>query len=259
MFIKTIFIFALTVLIFSCEQTSTSDDGNISRDTNVTVKDFNNKPLEQTITSIEEDTVIGDSLGEYTYYHIDLSIETSQGVYEGYAFVSTFDLNRDSLHNSAYLKNALRGDFGNGDSLIYFNNRIRYEIGMCYEDAIIDQKEKLYYLLNRIAIPLNKINKIKIKNIFVESSLEGIANTLTLKDTSWMNKKPIRCIGFGGYLCSFNLYIYEESKLTSDIIKRANAIMLKYKDDEDEIDKKLGEEIRKLDGQKVIVIQGCTC
>lgn len=251
---KLLYILALVLTTFSCENVPTSENKKetITKETIATLIDTTNKPVEQPL--ITDRT---DSLGEYTSYNIYLSIETTDGIQNGYTSISTHYLNRDSLQNSEYLKMALKDKWNNTDSLIYFKNRISYLYGGCFNDVIGEEKQKVYYLLDRTAIPLSIIKNIKIKNIFVDHNLQGIANSLTLKDTNWINNKPIRCVNFGGYLCYFNLYIYEESKLTTDIINKANSILSKY--DGDELDKKLHEVIGKLDGQKVIIIRECTC
>ena len=99
--------------------------------------------------------------------------------------------------------------------------------------------------------------------MFVDNGLTGVASTLTRKDLNWINKKPLRCVNLGDYLCGYTVYIYEESRDLNQLIKKIKMVLTQLRKEEQEgdygLDKRLHEEIDKFEGKKVVVVGGCTC
>ena len=101
---------------------------------------------------------------------------------------------------------------------------------------------------------------------------QGIANELKLSDTTWMKRKPIKKVSFGGYLHSYQIFIHENSPQINAIIKQ---LEIKQKEidstelqDEngdrdyrkgDKIDEELWKIIQKLNKLKVVIIAESSC
>jgi hypothetical protein len=256
---KLFFTLPIVLILVSCQPDPTTYE-----EKPIVSKNDSSKILADSLNNFstnEEIKSAPDSLGEYSQYNISFTIETDYGKVKGYAHISALYLNRDSLKNSEYLKLALSNkNVDNTDSLTYFKNRIHYINKGCFESSLGDQNRPMYYLLDKEVIPLREIKKIEISNIFIDPNLGGILNELSLSDTIWIKNKPIRCVSLGGYLCSYKIFIYEESKIVNDVIKGARII--NSKDDlldGDDLDKKLYQEVVKIKGQKVVIVNECTC
>ena len=208
---------------------------------------------------------------QYHYYHITFTFEANDGkIFNGYTAVSPCYFSVDSILNTEYLKRKLTsstGDFYTEDSLTYFQDRIKYKI-----DENSEQKDTLYYLLNKRTIPTKKIKTIRIDNIVDQFGWVSISNDLQLKDTVWMKKEPIKRVvlegasleGYGiGFLIDYKIFIHANSKKIDTIIRE---LELKWKelvnektsndidDNVFEINEEIGEIIKKLNGEKVVVV-----
>lgn len=204
---------------------------------------------------------------EYNGYHIKFSIETTNGeINNGYAYVASAYLNIDSLKNTEYLKKALDQsgkEWDDRDSLVYFNERIKYEYKMVGDS--LGEKIPIYALKSRQAILSSEIMPISIEEMIDYTYLIGISSPLSISDTVWIKKEPLSSYSFGGYLCYHQIYIHQNSKKIDRIInllkaKQAeiNNIEIDYHNG-DEIDKEFWEMIKQLYGEKVVIITECTC
>jgi hypothetical protein len=213
-----------------------------------------------------ESAALTDSLGEYTAYNLSLSIETDTGTLFGYTSISAYTLSRDSLQYPAHIKRALSTGLGSPDTLFYWKDRWALDFPFCDTCGILKQKRgRIYYHLDSAALPMIQIRNIKLRSIFIDPSyFEGIASSLTRKDSIWINTPPIACETFGGYLCSYTIYIYQRSKILDRLIRQLRQKLSKYNDinreNGDELDDLLNREIKKFDGLKKVVVTGaCTC
>lgn len=251
---------AISVILFvvSCDRSSGRED--VRTDSLQTYAA--DGVVSDTSTDSQNDSipVVQDSIGEYSSYQIHLTIETNAGIVNGYTSISPLYFDSDSIKSSEYLIRALADD-NRTDSLICYKNRITYNYPGCAENVIMKDKNVLYYLLTDTVIALSDIHKIKINSIHVGDYISGIATPLKLSDKTWINTPPMRCVTLGGYLCYYEIFIYEESKAINDVIKKANDFLLKYNgpEDDDQIDRGLSTIIKKIHGQKVLVVYSCTC
>ncbi len=205
---------------------------------------------------------------EYNGYLIKFEVETLEGnKFFGYSYLSTSYFNLDSLENTNYLITALdpgRGDW-EGDSLIYYKERIKYEYR--HVGNVDGEKIPIYTLNNRQVILDKEIKNIDILEIINQTYMVGISSPLSISDTTWSNKDPIESYSFGAYLCFHQIYIHERSKNIKNIIARLQA---KQKEiDEIEFDSEMGDqldnEISKMIDElslldnKIVVITECSC
>jgi hypothetical protein len=195
---------------------------------------------------------------EYNGYHFEFTIETTEGqLLKGYVYKASAYLDEDSLSNSDYLIKAFSDDWnGHTDSIKYFKNRIKYNFYNQNDTGFI------FYLLNEEIIPSSSVKKIKIDEMIDYGYLSGIANELTLRDTSWMKKRPVKIATAGGYLCDAQIFIHKDSKKIKKLLKEIEAIEAKYNDmggGNDKFDDEIQKVIEKFKGEKVVIITTCTC
>lgn len=216
---------------------------------------------------------------EFGGYHITFAITfTNGGIVKGYAFVPSLSFEMDSAGRSSYLKMALDQDYGVSKGFTYFTERITYLYKDKYRYAETGKKSTTWYLTGKKTVPLRSIRRIRITNYKEHSSSFGIANPLTLQDTAWMNKEPLKSFRFEGYLCFYDVFVHEGSSKTDSLLKllkiKCNNFNWRRKKAEekneeesqdvdgyylDKIDKDLERLTKKLYGEKVIVIWYCTC
>jgi hypothetical protein len=188
-------------------------------------------------------------------YHIRITIETTDGkISKGYALISVLDTNK--IENAEYLKQELYPQLGEGS---FYRNRIKYKCQI-YED--VKKKDTVYYLTNKINIPLLKdIKMIKIDEIIAYSPFISISGEFQLSDTVWMKTEPVRKVSAYGYLCNCHIHVHCNSTKTDDIIKQ---IKLKQKEidnilgDNVDMDTEFREILKKFKGEKVVIISVCT-
>ena len=198
---------------------------------------------------------------QYHYYHIKFTIETNDGkIRDGYVEHSPCILDMDSLENTEYLKKAFNWLNDKEDTLTYFQDRIEYKCQI-WEDS--EGKNTVYYYLNKKSIPFEDIKTIKIENLIDLSGWIDISNDLQLQDSIWMKKEPVKKVSFWsdwGFVHSHYIFVHIDSKKINDIIKQ---IELKWKElekiDTDrhrryDIDEEIMEIIKKLKGEKVVVV-----
>jgi len=206
----------------------------------------------------------------YTNYELKITIETIDGkTHMGYANVSSCYFKIDSLENAEYVKTRLIQDSKNfvwekprtEEIFWYFQDRLEYEYRIWDEYKDLNT---LYYLLNPNSIPEKDIKSIKIDSLIYKSAFMLITNGLQLQDSVWMKKEPIKRIGIGGYLCGHRVFIHISSKEIDNIVEE---IEMKAKEIEkididetngDAIDKEVWEIVKKLNGQKVVIVSECS-
>ena len=214
-------------------------------------------------------------------FHIKCMIETTDGkITNGYLVVSSCDF--DILNIDGYvfwnddegLKRILnqKQHWWNGvfkDTLKYYQSRKIYEYG-----------DSIAYYLNKKNITLENIKTITVEELWSKASYIRISNELQLSDSTWIKKEPIKKVEFWsewGFICSHQIFIHAKSEKVDKIIRQ---LELKWKEIKD-IDKcqeeaeneevvwefrakkeDKGDEmwniIKKLKGEKVVVISECT-
>ena len=208
-------------------------------------------------------------------YYVKFFMTTVDGQYgESYIFVSSCDLNIDSLRNTEHLKRAFARSSYDGDNeyttLTYFQNRMIYQYQRSFDsDFSLEEKIPIYYLLNKVKISLEDIKWIEILELKRDASFIQISSELQLSDNAWIGQTPVKQVEFSsnwGFICSHQIFIHENSENIDDVIRKLELKQkeLDEKEDRDirdnteEIDGEIWEIIKKLQGEKVVVISECT-
>ena len=215
-------------------------------------------------------------------YHIRFTIEAENGkIGNGYAYISRYSFNMDSLENKAYLKEAIDQnrvwdwwEEGN-DTLTFFQNRIEYEYEHKYQiwDEIelkeVERKDTVYYLTNKKRLSFKDIKAVRINEVIECSPFIEVSSELQLSDTTWLKQAPIKTAFFmsnWGFICSHRIFIHTNSEKVDSVIKQ---LELKQKELEamtneeiyenvSEISEGIQGIVKQLNGEKVVVISECT-
>ena len=142
-----------------------------------------------------------------------------------------------------------------------------------------EQPAHQYYLLNKktISIPLENIEWIEIFGLSSGYSYIFISSELQLSDFSWMRQESIESMGFDVCLCGHHLFIHAGSEKVESVIKElelkqeeTDKLWELYWESSEGTDKKIvwelllekddefWEILKKLKGEKVVVISACT-
>ena len=224
------------------------------------------------------------AFAEYNGWFITFELETTAGeriignVYRASAYFK-----RDSLANQNYVtKRLIQTDLNHKDSgFTYFQHLITY-IYTPYEDS---DTARIYTLAGKQTIEESEILRITVLNLVDFGYLMGISNHLNIEDTIWMQKPPLKTYSADGYLCSWQIFVHEQSKNTEQILAELTESMNEYKSKiaelqeilqgeeneayreaevkmvklEESRDEKTFEFLDKLDGEKVVIISFCSC
>jgi len=210
--------------------------------------------------------------GYYVRFGMMVSDSTSDNGYAhvyGYVFVYSCDLNIDSLRCTEHLKKAfVRGK--EDDTLTYFQHRMIYQYPRSHNpDSPLEEKIPIYYLLNKATVPLKNIRWIEINELIRYPSYIKISSELQLCDNTWIGQVPIKIVAFWSnwsFVCSHQLFIHANSEKVDAVIrqlalKQKELEGMKYEDIDNnsvKINKEIEEIVRKLDGEKVVVVSECT-
>jgi len=223
------------------------------------------------------------ALAEYNGWYIDFTIETkNQEVIKGHGYIASAYFDKDSSNNDSYVTKRLMNLIGNGnDTLIYFKDRITYTYTP-YESYDVAE---IYTLVNNGKIAFNTIAYISIDTMIDYWYLSNIATSHALADTIWMKNAPAQTVVASGYLCSWEIFIHEETVQTKQILAELiksqalyDKIIKNLEDEEDyngseayreakermsefedSIDEITAEILSKFEGQKVVIISFCSC
>jgi methyl-accepting chemotaxis protein len=197
-------------------------------------------------------------MAEYDEWDYEITIKTTEGkTFSGYGKRRIFKLDKDSLSNRGYLIDKLTN---NNDSLFFYTKRISYK----NTSELAPMQSREYLLFDKKGVLTNSIKNITVFNIEIGSTLSKIENKLYLRDTTWLKKQPLKIIHIKGYVCEFDIFVHEKNDDLSKIIDRMKMISEKYFNAEnpeintDEINQ-FFEEIKKMQGMKVVVFSFCTC
>lgn len=203
---------------------------------------------------------------EYNGYQIKFEMETVTGnKIIGYVYTSK-SIESDSINNTNYLKNVLDRTWeGDGDSLHYYKERIKYK----YKRVSVNQGKKysIYGLNNMQVISKHEIKSIEILETINQSFMVGISSPLSISDTTWINKEPLKSYSFGAYLCFHQIYIHVTSQKIENILSKLQSKQIEV--DETDFGQKMGDklddefheiiaELIRLD-EKVVVLTECSC
>jgi hypothetical protein len=206
---------------------------------------------------------------EYSGYHFKFQVVTIHGeVYTGYAYVAGAYIDLDSIRNTNYAKKALDQswkDWDERDSLVFYSNRIQYAYTYVWDSVGVDNQNKIFDLTTRKAFAHYEIKSIFILEVIDFSYTTWISNTLSVVDTSWMNKEPVSRFMVDGYLCSHQVFVHKSSKKIEKIRKLLIRRMEEINGEEneynegDELDKEIWNIVCQLFGEKVVIVTSCSC
>lgn len=161
-------------------------------------------------------TVIISKADIYSQYCLNLTITTSDQLIDCYMSVSPLYFNADSIGSEVYLMSKLKDlDFDqNNNQITFYRNKIDYKVRRNTKGQM--SSDNIFYFLNKDSISVKRIRAIHVNEILSYSSISGIANKLSLKDTTWLNSEVLRyeitngypCESYGGY-CGFELFFHE--------------------------------------------------
>lgn len=170
--------------------------------------------------------LIATSLKAECYYtDFDLTFEIehagTKAIY--YAQLSACDFTLDSAQNQDYLLAALTAE-GDPELISIFTDRLRYSY--CYEtkaDCNNNQKDEVFQLLHKTLLKKTSINSIRLLDAKRGSAMLHIANDLSIADSTWLQQKPIKAMGFGFDLCDSQLFIHSLSDEINAVISTIEA------------------------------------
>jgi hypothetical protein len=202
---------------------------------------------------------------DYNGFHFTFEINTKDGkTLKAYSYVAEYYWNNDSLNNQQYLLRSLGYQAGiSDDTFHFFNDRLTYN----YQNPedITGERFQVYQLIDQTKLHKREIREIKVINQIEFTYTLNIYNLLSAKDLKWIQKEPKKRVRFGVYLCDFLICVHEENKKVNTILHTLSMLEEKYKSEEDNGDalEKYQEEfeeiLKTLEGEKVVIVAGCSC
>lgn len=202
---------------------------------------------------------------EYSGFHFTFEIKINDGkILKAYSYVPEYYWNSDSLNNQQYLLRSLGYQTGISDDTFYFfNNRLTYTYQ--YPEDSTGERYQVYQMIDNAKLPKREIREIKIIDQFEFTYTLNIYNLLSSDDLKWMQKEPKKRVRYGVYLCDFLICVHEESNKVKNSLRMLSELELKYKDEEDreeDLEKhqeEFEEILKSLEGEKVVIVEGCSC
>ncbi|MES2691689.1 MAG: hypothetical protein V4658_14885 [Bacteroidota bacterium] len=205
--------------------------------------------------------------GGATFFIIRFSIETTQHeVSKGYGYISEGNIIRDSFNSTGYLMRLLDQSYEDRsikDSMAYYKGRLKYSSPA--NPLIKDPIGGLYTLTDLEHLSFKRIKKMRIDTIMPFSWVPGIMSPLKMADTIWLKNKPVRDIEIEPLSCYYRVIIYESSPRINDIMKKIALLVKKINDmqqvneEANNKERQIYELLKKLKGEKVVVIEACSC
>ncbi len=223
-----------------------------------------------------------NALAEYNGWYLKLEITTtSNEEIIGYVYRASAYLKEDSLNNESYVTRTLTQPLNPSEYMVYHEMLYRYE----YTPVGAQEPYHNYALLGERSITTTEIRSIKILNRIDFSYLENVANVYLPSDTLWMNTLPVAKTMADGYLCSWQVFVHEETANTKKVLAELKAYSIKneqqFKQLDEELENANGEYYReieakiedlqdrldgiaskilaKFEGEKVVIISFCSC
>ena len=224
------------------------------------------------------------ALAEYNGWFLKLAIETTKGeVIIGHVYRASAYFNEDSLSNERYVTRSMSHYFLQGDEprMVYYENLVKYD----YVPEGGTETYSVYTLIGEKSILVSDIKNIKILNHIDFSYLVNVASAHALRDTIWMKTPPVAKYIVDGYLCSWQLFVHEESANTKQVLAELKAfnnknqqqlkkleeeldyangdyyreIEAKIETLEEGLDEAASDILAKLNGERVVIISFCSC
>ena len=205
---------------------------------------------------------------ECQYHLIELKLKiitTDNSSITCYSSMSLCDFNSDSIKSKPYLLRALKR-WSTNDSITVFKDIIRYEY-FIYDTIISKEKNIVSSRINEIDLFVNDIDSITVIEYNDVSVFDFISTELELADTNWLYTSPVSEIGYGAYLCSHQIFIYDKSVETNKVLDQLDNLQKEIdlkidsmnRAEGDEFDEKIWSLIEQLkDLDKIVVVSSCT-
>ncbi len=170
----------------------------------------------------------------------------------------TREFDKDSIIDSKYFLKKLcsYSNFNNKVKVIrFYKYRLKYE----YYVSGISGKQVDFFHLDEIEIKVNEIKSTRLLELQDGHSVTGIDNQLTLKDSIWMNTKPIKIDLCSCEInsCSFRLFSHEYNNEIKKLIHTLKLECSKELKEGEGRNEEVYKIIAKITKFKVIVISTC--
>lgn len=222
------------------------------------------------------------AFAEYNGWFLKIEITTANNeVIIGHIYRASAYFEEDSLSDEHYTTKALTRSFTEDEHFVYFKTLYKYE----YVPLGGLEPTHIYALLNEQGIATTEIKNISVLDRIDFSYLENIASGHKLSDTLWMKEPPVVKAIADGYLCSWQVFVHEQSANTQKVLAELAVYQTKnaqqFKKLEEELEYANGEHYREietkidelqesldemasdilaqLDGEKVVIISFCSC
>ncbi len=208
------------------------------------------------------------SIAECQYHLVELKLKITtktNSEITGYTSISLCDFNADSTNSKTYMLNVLN-KWNTNDSIYVYKNLIQYEYFL-FDTTISKEKNIVNSHINKIDLSINEIKSLTVIESKEVSIFDFISTKLELADTTWLSSNPIKCTGFGAYLCSHKIFVYEKNKNTDSVLQQLNKLQEEINpildtmnpEKGDEYDKKMWDLINQLGNfDKIVVVSSCT-
>ena len=200
------------------------------------------------------------------FTRVEFTIDLKKGkAVKGIADVYDFEQYKDSLNNSEFMMRVMTWQSGEDrpDSLLFYTHTFYYTYARQEGTDVTNYTS--CQLVGEKGVPFSAIKKIRIDK-YTPMACGGIVNTMKMADTTWANKKPLRVLTLNGYLCGFEVFIHETNPKVDAIIAELEARQSAFGEnletvDEEEyqVDNEFFDILHKLQGEKVVVLESCTC
>jgi hypothetical protein len=221
---------------------------------------------------------------EYNGWYITFKITTTANQeITGHTYKASAYLDEDSLESSTYLIRHLNRVGLTPDDPVFRYSKDLLEY--TYVPILATETAKAYSLLNERSIPLAEIKRIVIIDMIDFGYLLNIAGNHSLVDTIWMKTPALESAYVDGYLCSYEVYVHEQSENTIAVLREMSEFNAKNKgkieaweaemkdamgayyqeleqkinDFQESLDEKASKIMAKLAGEKVVIISFCSC
>jgi hypothetical protein len=205
---------------------------------------------------------------ECQYHLIELKLKiitTDNSSITFYSSMSLCDFNSDSINSKPYLLRALKR-WSTNDSITVFKDVIRYEY-FIFDTIVSKEKNIVSSRINEINLFANDIESITVIEYNDVSVFDFISTELELADTNWLYTFPVSEIGYGAYLCSHRILLYNKSVETNRVLEQLDNLQKEVdlkidsmnQTEGDEYDEKFWSLIVKLKNlDKIVVVSSCT-
>lgn len=136
---------------------------------------------------------------------------------------------------------------------------------MFLEGNVLDEKNVLhgckkrydccgeYVYFDFYRISFDSIKAAEVNSVFNGSFMSGIVTNVTIADTSWFIKKPMKRIEFKGAHAEYTIYVFERNKRLNELVGLFKREYQKWSLTDELMDDELNSILKELDSYRVVV------